>query len=112
MIGLSENVNGLYRLVVHVDFFKLSSFTSFNKNVYISCNNISKPDSIVIPSLALWHFRLGHISHQRLSHMQSLYPSISCNNKDVCDIGHLTKQKMKVRKTQEGGVNCVFFFFS
>jgi len=25
--------------------------------------------------------------------MQSLYPSISCNNKDVYDICHLTKQK-------------------
>jgi len=56
-IGLGENLNGFYRLVVHVDSFKSPSFTSFNKKVYVSCNNISKSDSIVIPSSALWHFR-------------------------------------------------------
>lgn len=69
MIGLGDNLNGLYRLVVHVDSSKSSSFTSFNKKCSAFCNNISKPESTVIPCSALWHVRLGHLSHQRLSHI-------------------------------------------
>jgi hypothetical protein len=92
MIGLGENLNGLYRLVVSADSFKPSSH-SFNKNLSVSCNNVSQSSFNVIPASALWHYRLGHLSHQRLSHMHSMYPSISCNNKDVCDICHLAKQR-------------------
>jgi len=93
MIGLGENLNCIYILVVNVDSSKSSSFHCFNKNVSTVCNNFAQSNSLVIPRSALWHFRLGHLSHQRLSQMQSLYPYISCNNKDVSDICHLAKQK-------------------
>jgi len=68
MIGLGENLNGLYRLVVSANSFKSSSH-SFNKNLFVSCNNVSQSYFNVIPNSAIWHYRLGHLSHQRLSHM-------------------------------------------
>jgi hypothetical protein len=47
----------------------------------------------VIPASAIWHFRLGHLSHQRLVSMQTLYPSISYDNKAICDVCHFAKHK-------------------
>ena len=52
MIGLGENLNGLYRLVVSADTFKSSSH-SFNKNLFVSCNNVSQSHFNVIPNSAL-----------------------------------------------------------
>jgi len=79
MICVGENLTRLYRLVVNADFSKSSSFHCFNKKVSTLCNNVSQSVFIVIPSSAVWHFRLGHLSHQRLSQMQSLYPSNTNN---------------------------------
>jgi len=83
MIGFGETLNGLYRLVMNTDSSSSSSFPCFNKDTSTVCNNVSKSDSIVIPSSTLWHFTLGNLSPQILSHRQSMYPSISCNNKDL-----------------------------
>jgi hypothetical protein len=68
MIGLASQQDGLYK-------FHASS-VSANKvqdslALSVSCNS-----SIVIPNKAIWHFRLGHLSHQRLNMMSSLYSDI------------------------------------
>jgi len=95
MIGLGSVCDGLYRLNTascnkepHVSSslcaqVSLNSCTSVCSNVAISC----------IPSNAIWHFRLGHLSNQRLSKMHHLYPSISVDNKATCDICHFAKQR-------------------
>jgi hypothetical protein len=59
-----------------------------NSIVNSSCNS----DNIV-PSDALWHFKLGHLSHSRLLTMSSLYPSININKNSVCDLCHFAKHK-------------------
>nr|ABD32757.1 Integrase, catalytic region [Medicago truncatula] len=81
MIGLGENIHGLYRLVVSADSFQSPSHR-FNNNLFVSCNNVSQSHFIVIPNSALWHYRMGHLSHQRLSHMQS-FLSISSAKFDL-----------------------------
>jgi len=40
----------------------------------------------------VWHFRLGHLSNNRLYNMHHLYPNITCYNKAMCDICHFAKQ--------------------
>jgi hypothetical protein len=46
----------------------------------------------IIPISALWHFRFGQLSNNRLSQMTCLYPSITCDNKAICDVCHFSKQ--------------------
>jgi len=91
MIGLGELVNGLYRLKVQATTFPAIHSVSSSSNFFISCNNVVS--ETYIPMSALWHLRLGHLSNDRLYHMTSLYPSISCDNKSVCDICHFAKQR-------------------
>jgi len=85
MIGLGEQIEGLYRLVLD----------SFNKPLCnsLSVNNISTDPNLTIPSSPLWHFRLGHASHKRLTHMSQLYPSLTFDHNATCDICHFAKQK-------------------
>jgi hypothetical protein len=53
-----------------------------------------KCNSVAIPKTALWHFRLGHTSLNRLELMKKLYPDIEVNKIDFCcDICHLAKQR-------------------
>jgi hypothetical protein len=63
-----------------------------NKFPFQSCNSVSCNPNVRIPSNALWHFRLGHLSNQRLSQMHHLYPDIHVDNKSICDICHFAKQ--------------------
>lgn len=81
MIGLGEKLNGLYKLVVNISTSSHPSLSSFNEVSHILCNSTSSAISHVnvsnvIPTSALCHFRLGHLSHQRLAQMHTLYPSI------------------------------------
>lgn len=46
-----------------------------------------------ISNQALWHFRLKHLSHYRLSKMSQVYPNITHDNKASCDICHFAKHK-------------------
>jgi len=85
MIGLGEQFEGLYRL--NLDFFA----SSLNKT--LSINNIVVNNLTIIPSSALWHFRLGHVSYKRLAHMPQVYPSLSFDSNATCDICHFSRQK-------------------
>jgi len=85
MIGLGEQFEGLYRL--NLDFFA----SSLNKTLCV--NNLSINKLITIPSSASWHFRLGHVSYERLAHMSQLYPSLSFDSNATCDIYHFARRK-------------------
>jgi hypothetical protein len=105
MIGLGNKSDGLYKLSMQFDNQKLQlphSFQSLpNKLAHSACNisdsSISKSQSVFdnsrIPESALWHFRLGHLSNQRLSYMTHLYPTIIVDNKAACDICHFARHK-------------------
>jgi hypothetical protein len=85
MIGLGEQVGGLYRLVLDTSKYQLPNTLSVN-NVTISNNSN-------IPTSALWHFRLGYISNKRLNHMSQLYPTLTVDSHATCDICQFAKQK-------------------
>ena len=91
MIGLANQQGGLYKFhASSVSPNKVpTSLVSSACNVPATCNS-----STIIPNKAFWHFRLGHLSHQRLNMMASLYSNIVSDNKNsVCDICHFAKQK-------------------
>ena len=93
MIGLAKQLNGLYKYIPSScssnSVFSSISNKSCNVVLPVSCNSSSS-----IPSHALWHFRLGHLSRQRLHPMSLLYPNIISNNdKNVCDLCHFAKHK-------------------
>ena len=97
MIGLGSLCDGLYRLETtsasNVQAHFISSVDNqSNKDSVHCCNSVSSNVS-TIPSNAIWHFRLGHLSNQRLSMMHHLYSSISVDNKAICDICHFAKQR-------------------
>jgi len=93
MIGLGEKTNGIYKLVMNAS--ASSQFSPHNKLSPTLCNIYASNKSTftVIPSSAIWRFRFGHLSHQRLSQMNNLYPSITCDNKATCDICHFSRHK-------------------
>jgi len=41
----------------------------------------------------IWHYRLGHLSPQRLQLLHKQFPYINCPNFDICDICQFAKQK-------------------
>ena len=91
MIGLASQQDGLYKFHdSSISTNKVqSSLASSACTIPVSCNS-----STVIPNKAIWHFRLWHLSHQRLNMMSSLYSNIVSDNKNyVCDICHFAKQK-------------------
>jgi hypothetical protein len=91
MIGLAKQVDGLYRYSPPSTSNLVSSFSTnkvCNSTISSHCNSNS-----IVPSDALWHFRLGHLSHSRLQQMHTLYPFISINKRSVCDLCHFAKHK-------------------
>jgi hypothetical protein len=81
MIGSGRQIDGLY-------YLEGTSFESSKTSTDNTCN------SVVIPKSALWHFRFGHTSHDRLEAMQKLYSDIVVNKDGFCcDICHLAKQR-------------------
>jgi hypothetical protein len=81
MIGSADMFEGLY-------YLKLA-----DKEVQVHTANGSCPTSTTIPDKALWHFRLGHTSLNRMNLLHTKFPYIVVDNKSVCDICHLAHQK-------------------
>jgi len=90
MIGLASQQDGLYKF--HVS--NLASVNSISSKINVPCtiSAITCNSNTSIPIKALWHFRLGHLSHQRMDKVSSLYSSITNDNKATCDICHFAKQ--------------------
>lgn len=49
--------------------------------------------NVTLPDKALWHFRLGHLSQNRLLYLHSQFPFIKVNHKDVCDVCCYARQR-------------------
>lgn len=92
MIGLANQVDSLYKYIPPPSVGHRNFTSSFNKACNFSFQSICN-SSTSIPVTALWHFRLGHLSHQRMTKMFQLYPYIVSNKKVVCDICNFAKQK-------------------
>ncbi|MCH79266.1 polynucleotidyl transferase Ribonuclease H fold, partial [Trifolium medium] len=98
MIGLGDQVDGLYRLMVNGVHptspalpisSSISSLHSANKcTTDVACNSSCVTATFTIPAHALWHFRLGHLSHKRLSHMKSLVTTPLLNNNSPYHLLH------------------------
>jgi len=93
MIGLAKQMDGLYKFYPSCKSSNLepSCFSNSSCNVVLPsiCNKFDQ----FVPNDALWYFGLGHLSHQRLHTMSLLYPTITANNKDTCDLCHFAKHK-------------------
>ncbi|PNX75797.1 retrovirus-related Pol polyprotein from transposon TNT 1-94, partial [Trifolium pratense] len=82
MVGLGELIERLYYLTT--------------KPKPVAANTYTNPlhsSNIHIPKQALWHFRLGHLSHAILLLMKFHFPFVNLDNEAACDICHLAKHK-------------------
>jgi hypothetical protein len=84
MIGSGELVEGLYYLTTKTKP-KLASANTTSPQTYSS--------NFHIPSQALWHFRLGHLSNKRLQVMQHDFPSVILDSNSICDICHYARHR-------------------
>ena len=83
MIGLAKLKQGLYQLDVNQEAKAILPTTSFtNKNVVCT-----------ISSSNLWHYRLGHLSGNRLNILHEQFPFIPNHFNENCDICHFAKQR-------------------
>jgi hypothetical protein len=86
MIGSGELIEGLYYLTTKAKLSPTNNHTT-------SACNTTHSSNIHIPSLALWHFRLGHLSNNRLLSMKHEFPFVTIDNHSICDICHLAKHR-------------------
>jgi hypothetical protein len=82
MIGSGEVIEGLYYLTTKSEIITANTSTPSTHS-----------SNIHIPKQAIWHFRLGHLSHSRLLLMQASFPFVNIDNNVVCDICHLARFK-------------------
>jgi hypothetical protein len=79
MIGSAREHEGLY-------YLNLS-----NKYAYVAAfDDLHHP---TIPTQAIWHFRLGHLSHSRMTRLHTKFPYVTIDQTGVCDICHLAKHR-------------------
>jgi len=81
MIGLAKLRKRLYYLVDN----KMSTHLPFNNVV------INHTSATPITTSSLWHFRLGHLSGNRLNILCQTYLFISRHVDEICDVCHLAK---------------------
>jgi hypothetical protein len=79
MIGLGELVEGLYYLTIHKETTVASSHTVAS--------------SSHIPQAALWHFKFGHLSNNRLLELQKSFPFVNVDLNSACDICHYARHR-------------------
>ena len=83
MIGLANLQQGLYHLQVNKEAKVLSTTKpSINES---ATNTISNSN--------LWHYRLGHLSGNRLNMLCEQFPFIPKHINENCDICHFAKQR-------------------
>ncbi|XP_019442317.1 PREDICTED: uncharacterized protein LOC109347040 [Lupinus angustifolius] len=79
IIGVANMKNGLYAMIQQQ--FKMPTAHSVNSFTSYNDNN-------------LWYCRLGHLSHNKMLVMQSVFPFIQCKKTmDPCETCHLAKQR-------------------
>ena len=83
MIGLAKLKEGLYHLVVSKERQLPLPNTSL----------VNTSTSTPITTSNLWHFRLGHLSGNRLNILHQHFSFIPKHVDDACDVCHLAKQR-------------------
>jgi hypothetical protein len=79
MIGSAREHEGLY-------YLNLS-----NNSAYVAAlDGLHHP---IIPTQAIWHFRLGHLSLSRMTTLHSKFPYVTVDQTGICDICHLAKHR-------------------
>jgi hypothetical protein len=89
MIGLGELIEGLYYLTIKT----VNHHSSTKVNTSQASSSPVHSSNTHIPSKALWHFRLGHLSNQRLLSMKHDFPFLNVDCDSVCDICLLARHK-------------------
>ena len=84
MIGLGKKRDGLYYLAA-LTTRKIRTTSHSSPNHQPTCN-------LTTSSIDLWHSRLGHISHSRLSFIAKNFLKISIQSNNACRICPLAKQ--------------------
>jgi hypothetical protein len=79
MIGSADECEGLYHL------------NHTNKIAHVTTLDDSTLPTI--PKSAIWHFRLGHLSHHRLASLHSKFPYVTADHSGICDICHLARHR-------------------
>jgi hypothetical protein len=79
MIGLARLTGGLYYL----------STLPNHSTLVASLQAVST----IIPKEALWHFRLGHLSNNRLLNLHKQFSYVNVDDDSVCDICHYARHK-------------------
>jgi hypothetical protein len=79
MIGSADECEGLYYLNLT------------NKIAHVT--TIDGSTLPTIPQSAIWHFRLGHLSQQRLASLHSKFPYVTADHNGICDICHLARHR-------------------
>lgn len=83
MNGFGKLQEGLYHLKISKDHsFKLSKSSFVNNSISTTINDSN-----------IWHFRLGHLSRNRLNVLHKKFPFISKSINENCDNFHLSKQR-------------------
>jgi hypothetical protein len=82
MIGSADLLGGLYYLNLK------------DKNVHVNATDGIHTNTI--PDQALWHFRLGHLSINRMQLLHKQFPCIIVDDKGVCDICHLSTRNYHI----------------
>jgi len=81
-IGIIDLVDRLYKLAAII-----VPKNSMRHNIFASTFSCNKRQ------IDLWHFCLGHPSHDKLVVIKQSFPSIFSNKSFVCDTCHYAKQK-------------------
>nr|KYP76671.1 Copia protein [Cajanus cajan] len=88
MIGTIDVVASLYKLVVSPPSLVNTIFANHTSVctivIQLSCNKLP---------IDLWHFRLGHISHDHMLLMKDSYPSLVSDKNFICNTCHNAKQR-------------------
>jgi len=98
MIGIAERSHNLYQLrISSIHQVSQTKFVTSRLDNESSClpnktPNINK-SCVDIDNAKLWHFRMGHLSYDRLKILSSYYSNISIGFVHPCDTCHFAKQK-------------------
>ena len=79
-IGIANTIAGLY---------VFDSATFYDTAAKTIVSSINCPDKII----NLWHYKMGHLSYERLGVLRSQYPYVSFHKIIVCNTCHRSKQK-------------------
>lgn len=99
MIGLTNQVNGLYKSITDTRPTTTTTTTTPLQHTslvpfphkHVNITHIF-PFLSIISYESIWHFKLGHLSNSRLYDMYKLHMSITNDNKSFCEICHFAKQ--------------------